>query len=102
MIHQYQGNYPYNKETVEGWNSTAIGVYFCGYTQRDGSLCCHYVGKAVGEGGIRGRLLQHLSESKWGDIIHFGYILCDTSTEATTFEAQEIERLKPKYNTLGK
>lgn len=102
MIQQYKGNYPYNEKTIIAWDSNAIGVYYCGYPRTDGKLLVLYVGKATSDQGIRGRLLQHLEEDKWPDVSHFGYCVCSTSKEAEDFEASEIERCKPKYNTQGK
>jgi len=102
MIQPYKGPYSFDKFTVSNWNSTAIGVYFCGSLTQQGMLVCHYVGQAVGEGGLRGRLLRHLSENKWPSVTHFGYIACETVWEASTLEAQEIARLQPHYNTQGK
>jgi len=101
MIQGYKGNYSYNETTVSGWNSAEIGVYYCGYRLQNGSLFPLYVGKATSNIGIRGRLLQHLSEDKWPDVSRFGYCVCSTSGEAEDLEATELARLKPKYNTLG-
>lgn len=101
MIQTYKGHYPYNKKVVSNWNSTAIGVYYFGYLNTNG-LYVLYVGKATGDEGIRGRLLQHLREDEWPDVSHFGYCICSTSQEAEDFEASEIKRLKPKHNIQGK
>ncbi|MCR4277386.1 MAG: hypothetical protein NUV87_04635 [Candidatus Roizmanbacteria bacterium] len=102
MIQPYKGHYQYNEKVISEWDSTAIGVYYCGYPLTNGNLSVLYVGKATSDTGVRGRLLQHLSEDKWPDVSHFGYCVCSTSKEAEDFEASEIERLKPKYNTQGK
>ncbi len=101
MIQPYKGHYQYNEKIVSDWNSTAIGVYYCGYPNTNG-LSVLYVGKAISDEGIRGRLLQHLKEDKWPDVSHFGYCVCSTPKEAEDFEASEIKKLKPKYNTQGK
>lgn len=101
MIHPYQGPYSYNQATLGAWNSNAIGVYYVGYVLQNGNLFAHYVGRAVGQGGIKNRLLQHLNEDKWLDVTHFGYSGCDTEQEAINFESSEILRLKPKYNAQG-
>lgn len=102
MVYPYQGNYPYSQKIVSDWNSSVIGVYYCGYQLQNGQLFALYVGRAVGEGGIRSRLLQHLAENKWVDVTYFGYIQCTTVQEAINLEAQEIAGLKPKYNMVGK
>lgn len=102
MIESYKGNYPYNEKVIGDWNSTAIGVYYCGRPVTNESLSVLYIGKATSIQGIRGRLLQHLGEDKWPDVSHFGYCVCSTSKEAEDFEASEIRRCKPKYNTQGK
>ncbi len=100
MIYKYEGHYQYNEKIVGDWDSTAIGVYYCGYPDNtNGYLSVLYVGKATSNQGIRGRLLQHLAEDEWQDVTHFGYCVCSTSKEAEDFEISEIERLKPKYNT---
>jgi excinuclease UvrABC nuclease subunit len=102
MVGLYNGNYQYNGKVIGEWNSTAAGVYYCGYHMDNGNLYVLYVGKATSNQGIRGRLLQHLNEDKWPDVSHFGYCVCSTSEEAENFEASEIKRLKPKYNIQGK
>lgn len=102
MIYQFQGNYTYSKEVVGGWNSSAIGVYYCGYKVSNGNLRPLYIGRAIGDGGIRGRLLQHLSEDKWPDVTIFGYTQCSTAQEAIDLESKEIAIYKPKYNEQGK
>lgn len=102
MIQPYQGHYQYSEKVVGDWNSAAIGVYYCGELLSNGNLSVLYVGKATGDKGIRGRLLQHLGEDKWPDVSHFGYCVCSTSREAEDFEVSEIKKFKPKHNTQGK
>lgn len=101
MIQEYKGPYPYTEKVVGDWDSSAIGVYYCGYPS-NGKLSVLYVGKSVGDGGIRGRLLDHLRDDYWPDVTHFGYRVCSTTKETEDFEASEIARLKPKYNKQGK
>jgi len=101
MIYPYQGQYEYNERIISNWNSTAIGVYYCGYLT-DKGLHPLYIGVACGDQGIRGRLLDHLKNDYWPDVSHFGYQLCDSTKEAEKWEADEIARYKPKYNTQGK
>ena len=102
MIYQFRGHYSFNSSTLSRWNSSAIGVYYCGARTIDGKLSVYYIGKSVAEGGIRGRLLQHLNERKWPDVTHFGYVQCDTVAETERHELTEIAKYKPKYNTQGK
>lgn len=102
MVQEYRGPFSFGKEVVQNWDNTQGGVYYCGVLNGTGGLGVHYVGKAFGDIGIRGRLLQHLSENKWRDVTHFGYCVCSSENEALAFEAQEIKRLNPKYNTQGK
>jgi excinuclease UvrABC nuclease subunit len=102
MIKTFKGPYKFDKTTLENWDSNEIGVYYCGVKTNEGKLTIYYIGRAIGEGGIRDRLLQHLSENKWYDVTHFGYEGCDTSKEAIDHESSEIEKYKPKYNTQGK
>lgn len=102
MVQPYQGHYEYSDNVVKNWNSTATGVYYCGYRTAENNLAILYVGKAVGADGIRGRLLCHMREDHWPDVTHFGYHLANSELEATQWEAEEIARYKPKYNKIGK
>lgn len=102
MIYSYNGNYSYNEETVGNWNSSAIGVYYCGIILANGNLRPLYIGSGTGDNGIKGRLLDHLRENYWSNVTHFGYQVCDTTDEARKFETEEIDRYKPKYNKVGK
>ena len=102
MIYQFKGPYLFDNATISGWNSSAIGVYYCGAKTADGKLAVSYIGKSVADGGMRGRLLQHLSERKWPDVTHFGYKQCDTAVETEHHELAEIAKYKPKYNIQGK
>lgn len=94
----YKGPYSYNNKTVADWESSPIGVYYCGTPHPTGDVSPLYVGRAIGDGGIRTRLLQHLAEDKWPDVTHFSYTTCDSSKEAIDLEAAEITRIQPKYN----
>lgn len=102
MIKAFQGPFSYDQKIISDWNSSDIGVYYCGLLAPTGSLAVHYVGRAIGDGGIRNRLLQHLGESKWVDLTHFGFHACDTYAEAIEWEEKEIALYKPRYNTVGK
>ncbi len=100
----YKGLFPFDEGTVGGWEvgRSVIGVYYCWAVNVFGGRECEYVGRAVGDAGIRGRLLQHLAEDKWQDVTHFGYTECANAIEAVLLETNEIARLKPKYNKIGK
>jgi len=98
MIGDFKGPYSYDKRTVEDWNSTVIGVYYIGIKTPEGKLTVYYIGKAAGESGIRGRLLDHLRDDEWDDVTHFGYHIVDSPEEAESFESEEREKYKPKYN----
>lgn len=103
MVEKYKGPHPFDKKVIESWNNNQGGVYYCGVLDNNTDvLLVYYVGKAFGDEGIRGRLIQHLNESKWYDITHFGYRVCSSEDEALAFEDQEIKRLNPKYNKQGK
>lgn len=102
MISRYKGPFSFTQAIVGGWNSKAIGVYYCGSLNAKGELVCRYVGQACGMEGMRGRLLQHLSERKWNDVTHFGYRQCESTQEATELERLEIQRIHPHYNIRGK
>lgn len=101
MVQEYKGNYTFSKEVVQNWNNDQGGVYYCGVINSGGGLTPYYIGKAFGDGGIRGRLLQHLNENKWRDVTHFGYHVCSSENESLNFETQEIKKFNPKYNTQG-
>jgi len=101
MIEQFKGWYHYNYQTISSWNSQEMGVYYCGVQAPDGRFIAYYIGRAIGEGGIRGRLLQHLAENKWRDVTFFGYCICSSAKEAIDLEKTEIDRCKPKYNKHG-
>jgi len=100
MVHPYQGNYSYNKITLLGWNSSSIGVYYCGTisSTNPNTLQVLYIGRAVGKDGIRNRLLQHLDAQDIPNATHFGFSICDTENEAIQFEQSEIQRLRPSLN----
>ncbi|MBP6859111.1 MAG: hypothetical protein KBC69_00605 [Candidatus Magasanikbacteria bacterium] len=102
MIYAFKGPYPFDSTTLTSWNSNVIGVYYCGVKTPEGKLTIYYIGKSVADGGVRGRLLQHLSERKWPDVTHFGYEQCDTVAETEKHELAEIPKYKPKYNIQGK
>ena len=102
MIYSYKGHYSYSDSIIRDWDSTDIGVYYCGYINTNDKLTILYIGKGTGEDGIRGRLLDHLRSDVWPNITHFGYHICDTKLEATEWEKKEIEKYKPSYNTQGK
>ena len=98
MVQEYKGHFSFDKEVIQNWNNTQGGVYYCGALNNMGVLIVYYIGKAFGDVGIKGRLLQHLNENKWYDVTHFGYCACSSENESFALEAQEIKRLDPKYN----
>lgn len=101
MAQEYKGHYTFSKEVVQNWDNNQGGVYYCGVINANGNLTPYYIGKAFGDGGIRGRLLQHLSENKWRDVTHFGYCVCFSENESLMLEKKEITKFNPKYNTQG-
>ncbi|MCC6290861.1 hypothetical protein IT398_02250 [Candidatus Nomurabacteria bacterium] len=102
MVYPFKYPYHYTAKVVEGWDSSAIGVYYCGMLTTDGKLTILYIGKGTSDGGIRVRLLDHLRDDYWPDATHFGYHRCDTVAEAERHEAEEIKKYQPKYNKVGK
>lgn len=103
MIHEFKGPFSYSEAVIKGWNSSAIGVYYCGALGADNKFrAFYYIGKGTGEGGMRSRLIDHLSQDSWPDVTHFGYHVCDRADEAESYEAEEIAKYKPRYNTQGK
>jgi excinuclease UvrABC nuclease subunit len=102
MIYEYSGHYDYNQQNIIDWNSNAIGIYYCGYIMYNGNFIILYVGRAIGQGGIRERLLQHLRDDNWPGVTHFAFVVCSTAQEAIDYEAMEITRLQPAYNIQSK
>jgi len=102
MVYPYKGHYTYSQDVVSEWDSSAIGVYYCGYVDSDNKLSILYIGRGTGDDGMRGRLLDHLQDDDWPDVSHFGYQVADTIKEVENWEAEEIARYKPKYNKQGK
>lgn len=101
MMSDFKGVFSYTDDIVRNWNSDVCGVYYIGIKTPDNQLRVFYIGKAVSDGGIRGRLLQHLSEKKWHDATHFGYHSFSpvNASEIEAFEKSEIIKYSPKYNT---
>lgn len=103
MIYDYSGHYQYDRLSVGDKAPDSIGVYYCGYVDNRGMLIAHYVGRAVGfQVSLKSRLFDHLRDDNWSDVSHFGYRICTTQKEAEELESTEIQRLKPKYNEIGK
>lgn len=103
MIYPYKGNYQYNILSVMVIASSEMGVYYCWNMNSLFKLIALYVGRAKGDGvSIRNRLLDHLQNDRWSAVTHFGYRICTTKKEAEDLEVEEIQRLKPDYNELGK
>lgn len=100
MIYKYKGAYSYNENIVSNWESSSIGVYYCGYLNNNNNLVPLYIGVGTGKDGIRDRLLDHLREEHWSDVTHFGFCICSTAEEAENYEKDEIHKFNPKYNTL--
>lgn len=99
MAKPYSGHFPYTERGISDHGPISTGVYYCGVITTEGKLRPYYIGKSSAIHGMRGRLLQHLSESKWWDITHFGFEECTTEDEALRHEENEIKLYKPKYNT---
>ena len=102
MISDYKGHYAYNAKSVKELNSKVKGVYYIGFVNENKKLNVVYVGKGVSDEGIRGRILDHLTQDNWKDANAFGYRTCTTKKEAGDLESNEIARLQPKYNKQGK
>lgn len=102
MIGLYRGHYDYTKNKVEEiLDPELIGVYYCGYIDYRGYMNTLYIGSAVGQHGIRGRLLEHMRLDDWEDVTHFGYRACSKPEISLEFEAEEISKHKPRYNIRG-
>jgi hypothetical protein len=102
MIRTYEGHYSYSEPIISNWDSNSIGVYYCGAILENGNLKPFYIGKGTGEGGMRSRLLDHLTKDNWFDVTHFGFQRCDTVRETELFEMEKIKLYQPKYNIQGK
>ena len=101
MIYPFKSPFAYDEDIIKNWKSDQMGVYYCGVLSTDNKLTIYYIGSAVSDEGIKGRLLQHVNENKWRDVTHFGYHVCDTAKETVDWEKKEIATYKPKYNTIG-
>ncbi|OGM97334.1 MAG: hypothetical protein A2735_03120 [Candidatus Yanofskybacteria bacterium RIFCSPHIGHO2_01_FULL_41_21] len=99
----FKGPYVYSEKIIREWNSTAVGVYYIGAKTPENQLRIFYIGKAVSGGGIRKRLLEHLTENKWNDVTHFGFHIFKTDNikEIEEFEKEEIAKYNPKHNIKG-
>ena len=103
MIYEYRGNFQFEKNTIIQNAITDHGIYYCGYTNSQGSLVPLYIGRAVGdEVTIRSRLLEHNSSKNWPDVTSFGFQVCTTKAEAEQLEQDQIRKFQPKYNQVGK
>lgn len=102
MISEFKGPYSYAEKIVREWNSSVPGVYYLGVKTPQNQMIIYYIGKAVAEGGIRSRLLEHLSENKWDDVTHFGYHASQPLDvkAVNELEEEEIKKYSPKYNTV--
>ena len=98
MISQYNGNFEYNRNSIQESAPSATGVYFCVHFEQQ-LVIADYIGKATGVGvSIKSRLLDHINSQHWPEVTHFGYILCTLPSEADRLEVSEIVRCGPKYN----
>jgi hypothetical protein len=103
MVGSYQGNYSFNRFSISMAAPDDIGVYYCGWVDSGNLLHPLYIGRALGEStSIKSRLLNHLNDSSLEGVTHFGFRACDTATEASDFERQEIAAFNPHHNTQGK
>lgn len=102
MIEIYKGHFAYTLQSVSNNAPQSKGVYYMGSLNQDGSLGVTYVGKSSDGADMRGRLLSHYNNGEWSDITHFGYRVCTTIQEADKLEADEITRLQPTHNQIGK
>ncbi len=96
-MYTYNGEYSFTKEVITNWRSSATGVYFL----FEGTQIV-YVGSAVSDEGIRGRLLQHINERNFPYVTNFGYKAIAGKDAVLAHELAEIKRLQPKHNTVGK
>lgn len=102
MISDFIGPIPYDAYSIGARiPANQIGVYYCGVAM-GGQSPVYYVGRSVAEQGVRGRLLAHRNERKWGDVTHVWYKACSTEAEAIALESADIKRFQPKYNEVGK
>lgn len=102
MIGQYQGPFNYTSQSISANAPESKGVYYMGSLNQDNRLGVTYVGKSSDGADIRGRLQSHFNNGEWPDIRLFGFKVCTTIEEADKLEADEIARLKPKHNQIGK
>ena len=102
MIDSYKGHFAYTSQSISENAPQSKGVYFMGSLNPDGSLGVTYVGKSSDGADMRGRLQSHFNNNEWLDVTLFGYQVCTTIQEADQLEADEIVRLQPRHNQVGK
>ena len=97
-MYTYKGKYNFKKDVITNWDSSDTGVY---YLWQESKVV--YVGSAVSEDGIRGRLLQHINDNKFPyNVKEFGYKVINGKNAVLAHELSEIKRLQPRYNIVGK
>lgn len=102
MVYDYNGHFAYTSQSISNNAPQSKGVYYMGSLNQDRSLGVTYVGKSSDGSDMRGRLQSHFNNNEWSDVTHFGYRVCTTTQEADKLEADEIARLKPRHNQIGK
>ena len=98
MIGDFRASFDFNSYGIGTNAPSGIGVYYLGSADYTGALHIYYIGRS---NNLEKRLLEHLGESKWKDVTHFGYCACSTEQEAVQLEAKEINHWRPKYNVQG-
>ncbi len=103
MVGNYIGHFTYNQLGILMSAPQSQGIYYCGWVNPQNQLVPLYIGRAKGTGvTINSRLSDHLKDDWWTDVTHFGYVTCSLDQEAINLEAAEIDKYKPKYNTIYK
>ena len=97
MVHEFVGNFSFQKLIIQVNAPRKVGVYYCGKLNKEGTFTPYF----IGHGDIRKQLISHLNES-WPKVTHFGYRLCDTPEEAKATAEAEIVSFHPKYNLKEK
>lgn len=96
-MYPYNGEYPFNKQIISDWDSNTTGVYYL--FEND---LITYIGSAIGAGGIRGRLLQHINEYSFPHVNRFGFKEIIGSDLILSYEKAEIQRIQPGRNKIGR
>ncbi len=90
----------YNKNTIASYIPNIHAVYYLrGIADNDSLYPIYFIGRTE-KGSLRDELLEKFIMENKPEVVYINYIEFNNSRDAGLFEKREIERHKPKYNTL--